>query len=283
MVKDYFVMSNGVKVPRIAFGTWKLAEGTICETAVKTALDYGYRYIDAAAIYENERSVGKGIKASGLKREDLFISSKLWNTEHGYETTLAAFEKTIKDLQVDYLDMYLIHWPNPIKFRDCYVEKNIETWKAFEKLYKEGKIKSIGVSNFFPYHIKEMLPSIEIMPMVNQIEFRPSCILKEIIDYCIQNNILVTGYSPLAGGRIFQMEEFNAIASKYNKSVAQVVLRWSLQHGIIPLPKSAIPEQIKENLEIFDFELEQEDMNFIDAITTVEGLHESEHPDEVDF
>jgi len=283
MVSDHFLISNGKKIPSIGFGTWKLPVGATAEMAVRTALESGYRLIDAAAIYGNEESVGKGIKASGIDRKDVFISSKLWNTEHGYETTLRAFEKTINDLQVDYLDLYLIHWPNPINFRDCYVEKNVETWKAFEQLLTDGKVRSIGVSNFFPRHIEEILPSINVKPMVNQIEFRPSCMHKDIIEYCRANQIVVQGYSPLAGGRVFNVEELKAIALKYNRSMAQVILRWSLQHGVIPLPKSEHPREIKENIAIYDFVLEESDMDMIDSITTCEGLGESDHPDDLDF
>ena len=283
MVKDHFLLSNGERIPSIGFGTWKLPVGAVAESAVRTAIECGYRLIDAAAIYGNEKSVGTGIRSSGIDRKDVFLSSKLWNTEHGYQSTLNAFEKTINDLQVDYLDLYLIHWPNPVQFRDCYVEKNVETWKAFEKLHAEGKIKSIGVSNFFPRHIDEMLPSIDIKPMVNQIEFRPSCMHMDIVDYCRSNNILIQGYSPLAGGRIFKLEELKAIAQSCGRPLAQVILRWSLQHGVLPLPKSEFPTEIKENFAVYDFELTDIDMRLIDAVTTCEGLGESDRPDDLEF
>ncbi len=283
MVQEFRVLSNGVQIPSIGFGSWQSPEGSLTEAAIKTALECGFRHIDAAAIYGNEVSVGNGIKASHVKREDIFITSKVWNSEHGYETTLAAFEKTINDLQVDYLDLYLIHWPNPKQFRDCYVEKNIETWKAFEKLYKEGKVRAIGVSNFFPYHIEEILPSISIAPMVNQIEYHPSSLKAETIAYCRKNNILVEGYSPMANGKVFAVKELNDIASKYHKTVSQVVLRWCMQNDVVPLSKSITPERIKENFDVFDFELAQEDMRTIDAITTCKGSGDSEHPDQVDF
>jgi len=282
-LKEYFELSNGVKIPSLGFGSWQSPEGAVTEEAIRLALVNGYRHIDAAAIYGNEVSVGKGIKASKVDRKDIFITSKLWNDEHGYESTMKAFEKTISDLQVDYLDLYLIHWPNPKKFRDCYVEKNIETWRAFEQLYKDGKVKAIGVSNFFPHHIEEMLPSIEIMPMVNQIEFHPSCLKIDTIEYCKKNNIVVEGYSPLANGKVFKVVELKAIAEKYNKKVSQLVIRWCLQKDVLPLPKSVTPERIKENLEVFDFEISEEDMKFIDNITTCEGSYNSEHPDEMDF
>lgn len=283
MIKDYCILSNGVKIPSIGFGSWKSPKGTVTEASIKTALECGYRHIDAAAIYGNEVSVGNGIQASSMKREDIFITSKLWNTEHGYETTLVAFQKTINDLQVDYLDLYLIHWPNPKKFRDCYLEKNIETWKAFEKLYKEGKVKAIGVSNFLPRHIEEMLPFIDIKPMVNQIEYHPSCLKEETVEYCRKNDIIIEGYSPLANGKIFAVEEMKEIAKKYNKTIAQVVIRWSMQKDVIPLPKSVTPERIKENINVFDFKLAEEDVKFIDEITTCEGLGDSDHPDDLDF
>lgn len=282
-MKEYFELSNGVKIPSVGFGSWQSPEGAVTEEAIRLALVNGYRHIDAAAIYGNEISVGKGIKASKVSREDIFITGKLWNDEHGYETTMKAFEKTISDLQVDYLDLYLIHWPNPKKFRDCYVQKNIETWKAFEQLYKDGKVRAIGVSNFFPHHIEEMLPSIEIMPMVNQIEFHPSCLKEETREYCKKNNIIVEGYSPLANGRVFKVVELNDIAAKYNKSLSQLVIRWCLQNDVLPLPKSVTPERIIDNFDVYDFEISEDDMKYINNITTCGSAGESEHPDDLPF
>lgn len=282
-MKEYFELYNGVKIPSIGFGSWQSPAGAVTEEAIRLALEAGYRHIDAAAVYGNEDSVGNGIKASKVDRKDIFITSKLWNSVRGYDDTMKAFEQTCSDLQVDYLDLYLIHWPNPVKYRDCHVEKNIESWKAFEQLYKEGKVRAIGVSNFFPYHIEEILPSIEVKPMVNQIEYHPSCLKKETIEYCRQHGIVVEGYSPLANGKVFKVEELKDIAAKYNKKVSQLVIRWCLQNDVLPLPKSVTPERIKENLEIFDFEISKEDMEFIDGITTCEGLGDSEHPDDLPF
>jgi diketogulonate reductase-like aldo/keto reductase len=282
-MKDYFELSNGVKIPSVGFGSWQSPAGEVTEEAIRLALECGYRHIDAAAIYGNEDSVGNGIKASKVDRKDIFITSKLWNDVRGYEDTMKAFEKSCKDLQVDYLDLYLIHWPNPKKYRDCHVEKNVESWKAMEDLYRAGKVKAIGVSNFFPYHIEEMKPFINIMPMVNQIEYHPSCLKKETIDYCRQNNIVVEGYSPLANGRVFKVEELKGIAAKYNKSVSQLVIRWCLQNDVLPLPKSVTPDRIKDNFEVYDFEITKEDMNYIDSITTCGSSGESEHPDDLGF
>lgn len=268
---DCRVLANGVKIPMIGYGCWKSPDTEETSEAVKTAIVTGYRHIDGAAAYGNEKSVGKGIadglKEAGLKREDLFVTSKLWNTEHGYESTLAAFRKTLDDLQLDYLDLYLIHWPNPAKFRDCYVEKNIETWKAFEELYKAGKIRAIGVSNFLPRHMEEIRDTMEVFPMVNQIEFHPSCLQPEVRAYCAEHNIAVEGYCPLANGKVFQVEEVHEIAAAYGKTAAQVVLRWSIQHDVIPLPKSLKAERMKSNMDVFDFELNRQDMDRMDQIT----------------
>lgn len=280
-VNEYHILSNGVKIPSLGFGSWQSPNTDVTSEAMVTAIEAGYRHIDAAAVYGNEKSVGRGIKASGIKREDLFLTSKVWNTEHGYQSTLNAFEQTINDLQVDYLDLYLIHWPVPHIFKDCYIEKNAETWEAMEKLYSEGKIKAIGISNFLPHHIEELMQTAKETPMINQIEFHPSCLQEEVIPFCRNMGIAIEGYSPLANGRVFQVEELAPIAAKYGKNVAQLCIRWSLEKGVVTIPKSVTRERIIENFNVFDFELTPEDTAFIDSITTCVGA--GDDPDNIDF
>lgn len=280
-VSKTWKLSNGVEIPTIGFGTWLSKKGEECEKAVADAIACGYRHIDGAAGYFNEESVGAGIKASGIDRKELFLTSKLHNPVRGYEETIQAFEKTIHDLQTEYLDLYLIHWPRPKAYHDNYIEKNKETWKAFEDLYKQGKIKAIGVSNFLPHHLEELAEDAEILPMVNQIEYHPSHLQETIISYCRQHGILVEGYSPLARGRIFEVEKMHEIAEKYGKNVAQVTLRWSMQNGVIPLPKSVTAERIESNYQVYDFTLSEEDMEFINQIT--ECASSDRDPDNIEF
>lgn len=270
-LKDYYTLNNGVKIPCVGFGTWQTPDGNIAIESVEEALKIGYRHIDTAAIYGNEESVGIAIKNSGIKREELFITTKVWNTDQGYESTLRAFETSIKKLGIDYVDLYLIHWPIPKIFKDNWQKVSIETYKALEKLYKDGKVKAIGVSNFKPHHLQNIIDNCEIVPMVNQIEINPGLNQEETIKFCKENNILLEAYSPLSTGRIFEVKEMQAIAEKYNKTIAQVSLRWSLEKGYLPLPKSVTPSRIKENTEIFDFVLEEEDINFMDNLVECSG------------
>ena len=236
-LKDTFTLSNGYKIPCIGFGTWQTPEGETAVNSVKEAINAGYKHIDTAAVYGNEKSIGKAIKESGINRNELFITSKVWNKDRGYKTTLAAFEKTINDLQLDYLDLYLIHWPASVnKFKDWY-NINLETWKAMTELYKAGKIKSIGVSNFMPHHLKSLMET-EIKPMINQIEFHVGFMQEETFKYCNDNNILVEAWSPLGTGKMLNNDTLKTIASKYNKSAAQLCIRWCLQNNTLPLPKS---------------------------------------------
>ncbi|MDO4535568.1 MAG: aldo/keto reductase, partial [Clostridium perfringens] len=240
----------------------------------------GYRHIDAAAVYKNEKSVGQGIKESNIPREELFITSKVWNTERGYESTLKAFEKTIADLQLDYLDLYLIHWPASSSKYKNWEEINMETWRAMTDLYKAGKIRSIGVSNFLPHHL-EALVKTEIAPMVNQIEFHPGQMQKEVVDYCRKHKIQIEAWSPLGTGLMLKNEKLKKIAEKYNKSVAQLCIRWCIQNGAIPLPKSVTPSRIKENTEIFDFVISNEDMDTINNMPYLGGS--GLNPDKINF
>ena len=260
---DCYKLSNGVEIPCIGFGTWQTPDGDVCVSSVLSAIEAGYRHIDTAQGYGNEESVGHAVKKSGIDRKDLFITSKLTNSEHGYERTLAAFEETMKKLDMDYLDLYLIHWPNPIAFRDHWQEANAGTWKAFEELYKAGRIRAIGISNFRPHHIEELMKTATVAPMVNQIRLCPGETQDEVVDYCRSHNIQLEAYSPLGVGKIFEVPEMKALAEKYGKSIAQICIRWSLQRGYLPLPKSVTPSRIKENTQVFDFELEAADVQLI--------------------
>lgn len=259
-------LNNGTSIPCLGFGTWKTpSEEAACSVA--EALRIGYRHIDTATAYGNEGGVGTAIVESGIPREEIFLTSKLWNPHQGYQSTLDAFARTLERLKTDYLDLYLIHWPHDPKYFDNWEEKNIETWRAFEKLYRDGMIKAIGVSNFRPRHLKNIMDNAEIMPMVDQVEIHPGMPQDEILAFCREHNMLVEGWSPLSTGRIFSNLEIKEIAEKYEKSIAQVCLRWSVQRGVIPLPKSVTPSRIRENSLIFDFELEDADMQRISALT----------------
>lgn len=280
-LKDTYTLSNGVNIPCVGFGTWQTPNGETAINSVLEAMKCGYRHIDTAACYGNEESVGKAIKLSRINREELFVTSKLWNTDQGYESTLKAFDKTIKDLGLDYLDLYLIHWPVVKEHKEDWKEAICETWKAFEKLYSDGKIRAIGVSNFKPHHLKVIFENCNIKPMVNQIELHPSHNQDETVQFCRDNNILVEAWGPLSTGRIFKVKEMQDIADKYSKSIAQITLRWHIQNEILPLPKSVTPSRIKENSMIFDFELLKEDMELIQNLKGCEGS--GIDPDNINF
>lgn len=277
---DGFVLENGRKIPCIGYGTWQTPDGETAVASVKEAVRIGYRHIDAAACYGNEAGVGRGIYESGIAREELFVTSKVWNTERGYERTMAAFEKTLKDLSLDYLDLYLIHWPAASHQFDNWEEINLSTWKAMTELYKSGKVKAIGVSNFMPHHLKALMET-EVPPMVDQIEFHPGMMQEETLDYCRDKGILVEAWSPLGTGRMLANPVLKEIAGTYHKSVAQLCIRWCLQHSVLPLPKSVTPARIAENAEVFDFEITAEDMSRIDRMDNFGGS--GLHPDQVDF
>lgn len=277
---DTFKLSNGVEIPCIGFGTWQTPDGETAIKAVKAAFDCGYRHIDAAAIYGNEESVGEAMAESGVKREDYFVTSKLWNDEHGYDSTLRAFDQTMKDLRLDYLDLYLIHWPVPVKFRDDWESANAQTWRAFEKLYEEKRIRAIGISNFLPHHIQALKKTANIMPMVNQIEYHPAFMQKDVVDFSEQEGMLIEAYSPLGTGAMLDHPVLKEIAEKYGKSTAHVCIRWILQHGVLPLPKSVTPSRIEDNTKVFDFELSAEDMAKIDGLPEVMT---GSDPDHIDF
>ena len=259
-------LSNGTSIPCLGFGTWKTPADDAARS-VAEALRVGYRHIDTATAYGNEGGVGRAIAESGIPREEIFLTSKIWNPHQGYQSTLDAFSRTLDQLQTDYLDLYLIHWPHDPKYFDNWEEMNRETWRAFEKLYCDGSIKAIGVSNFRPRHLKNIMDHAEIMPMVDQVEIHPGMPQDEILSFCREHNMAVEGWSPLSTGRIFSVPEIKEIADKYGKSIAQICLRWSVQRGVIPLPKSVTPSRILENSQIFDFEISDADMQRISALT----------------
>ena len=277
---DTFKLYNGTHIPGVGFGTWQIPSGETTVNSVKKAIETGYRHIDTAADYENEDSVGQAIKESGVNREDLFLTSKLWNTDRGYAETKTAFEETLKKLGTDYLDLYLIHFPANAAQYDNWNEINLETWKAMTELYQAGKIKAIGVSNFKIHHL-ESLVQTEVKPMVNQIEYHAGFTQDDVVDYSKNHDILVEAWSPIGSGRLLENESLKEIAQKYDKTVAQLCIRYVLQNDILPLPKSVTPERIEENTRLFDFEIEDEDMKTIDAMENIgySGLD----PDEVDF
>ena len=272
-LKDTVKLANGVEMPRLGFGVWKVQDGDEAVNSVKWAIEAGYISIDTAAAYKNEEGVGQAIKESGVKREDLFVTTKLWNAEQGYESTLAAFDESLRKLELDYVDLYLIHWPVKGKFKD--------TWRAFEKLYKDKRVRAIGVCNFHEHHLKELMEDAEIAPMVNQIELHPPLTQEPLRKFCAENNIVVEAWSPLGNGKLLSNPEIKAIADAHGKSVAQVILRWDLQIGVVTIPKSVHQERIIQNADIFDFELSEEE------VAKISGLNKDERtgpdPDNFNF
>ena len=257
MVEKFMLLSNGVKIPSIGFGTYKSGDDEETAKIIKNALNLGYKMIDTASFYNNEVGIGNGIKESGIDRKDIFIVTKLWNDDHGYDNTIEAFNKSLNNLQVDYIDLYLIHWPNKLI---------AETWRAFEHLYETGKVKAIGVCNFKVEHLEELKKTAKIMPMVNQVEIHPFSTKNNIINYCKDNNIKVVAWSPISRGRVLSNDLMIDLSQKYKKSIVQIVLRWHMQKGVIPIPKSSNENRIKENIDIFDFEISSEDMKAIDSL-----------------
>jgi diketogulonate reductase-like aldo/keto reductase len=278
---DTVELSNGVKMPIVGFGTYRTEAGTVCVESVKYAIEDGYRHVDTAALYENEESVGDGIIASGVDRKDIFVTTKLRNCDQGYESTLKAFELSLKKLKMDYVDLYLIHWPIAFDFRDCWQETIKATWKAFEELYEAGKIKAIGVSNFLVEHLEFLQENCKIQPMVNQIEFHIGCEQSDTVEYCKENGIIVEAWSPLCKGKAFDAPELQTLVKKYNRTPSQILLRWCLQKGTVILPKSVTPSRILENTKLFDFEITAEDIAYLGGTNFVGRL--GSHPYSVTF
>ena len=270
MNKNY-TLNNGLEIPGVGFGTWQTPDGEVAELSVLTALKAGYTHIDTAAAYKNEESVGRAIKKSGLNREDLYITTKLANPSHTYEDAQQSIKDSLEKLDLDYIDLYLIHWPNPVTSRHEWKKRNADSWRAMEEAVDAGLIKSIGVSNFHPHHIDALLETARIKPAVNQILLNPSDMQEELVRYNKKHDILSEAYSPLGTGKIFEVESLKDLASKYNKTVAQVVIRWSLHHGFLPLPKSVTPERIVSNFDVYDFELSPEDIALIDGLKGTAG------------
>lgn len=283
---DAFTLANGVRVPCIGFGTWQSEDGDEAYNAVLTALQSGYRHIDTAAAYGNEKSVGAAIRdfcrEHNVRREDIFLTTKLWNDDHGYEVTKAAIKKSLQLLGVSYIDLYLIHWPNPLKFRDCWAQKNAESWQAMEEAYAAGQIKAIGISNFYGRHITELMKTAKVAPMVNQIKLCPGQTQDALVDYCARAGMILEAYSPLGTGGIFSNAFMRELAQKYGRSIAQICIRWSLQRGYLPLPKSVTAERIAENTRVFDFALSDDDCEKIATLTGLE-IKPARNPDEAPF
>lgn len=278
-----YTLANGIAIPVVGYGTFR-TPATVARQAVKTAIEVGYRHIDTAAVYENEEAVGQGIKDSGIDRDSIFLTSKLWNTERGYDKTIAAFEASLKRLQTTYLDLYLIHWPaNQKQFGDQAAALNAETWRALEDLYKQRKVKAIGLSNFMPHHVAELLKTAKIRPQVDQIEVHPGWTHQEEIKKLQAMGILVEAWAPLGGqgATVMENETIKQIATAHGKTPAQVVLRWEIQQEVLPLPKSVHEHRMKENADVFDFTLSPAEMGQIAALPNMGG--QCADPDEVDY
>ena len=252
------ILYNGVEMPWLGLGVHRAGSGSEAEAAIQCALRAGYRSIDTATYYQNERAVGKAVFESGIRREDIFLTTKVWNTDQGYHSTISAFEASLEKLQTSYLDLYLIHWPHS--------ELTFETWKAMEELYEKGKIRAIGVCNFLIPHLKRLMENSRIKPMVNQFEFHPELVQPELLQFCKDNRIQPEAWRPIMKGRVNEIEFLQELSDKYQKSPVQIVLRWDIQKEVVTIPKSVTPERIISNADIFDFELSADDMARIDKL-----------------
>lgn len=267
--KDAFKLRNGVEIPCVGFGTYLTPDGNTCINSVKEALLAGYRHIDTAEFYANEESVGKALAESGISRDEVFVTTKLWNTNQGYDSALRHFDMSAKKLGLDTVDMYLIHWPMAKDFVADYPRTLLDTWRAFERIYEEGRVRAIGVCNCLKHHLKVIIDNSKVAPMVNQIEYHAGLVQKESEEFSKQNGVVVEAWAPLCRGRAFGNTVLESIAAKHGKTQAQVLVRWCLDKGVLPLPKSVTPSRIRENIDVFDFALSADE---IAAIETIEGV-----------
>ncbi len=257
-LSDRAVLNNGVAMPWLGLGVYKTKEGEEVERAVRAALEAGYRSVDTAAMYQNETGVGRAVRESGVPREQVFLTTKVWNNDQGYDSTLKAFEESRRRLGVEYVDLYLIHWPVKGRYK--------ETWRAMEKLYRDGWVRAIGVSNFQIHHLQDLMADAEIRPAVNQVEFHPRLTQKPLLSFCREHEIQLEAWSPLMRGHLFDEPTVRGLAEKYGKTPAQIILRWDLEHQVVTIPKSVHPERIRDNAKVFDFELAPEDVAALDGL-----------------
>jgi len=265
-------LNNGIEIPRLGLGTYNITRKKDVDRAIHSALEAGYRLIDTAAAYYNEREIGEAIKSSTVPREEIFITTKLDNSDHGYKSTFRAFEQSLSRLDTDYVDLYLIHWPIS--------RRRNESWKAMEELLEKGKCKAIGVSNYMINHLEDLKKNSSVLPAVNQIEFNPFVFEREVKEYCQNLGVAVEAYTPIARGRKFKHQDIKRLSDKYGKTEAQVMLRWGIQHNVIVIPKSSSPERIKENADIFNFNISDEDMGVMNSLD--EDLRYSPDPHNYD-
>ncbi len=273
---EHYILNNGVEIPAVAFGTYKAADGKSADV-IRTAIEAGYRYFDTASFYGTETYLAEAVRESGISRDEIFIASKLWKTEMGYDNVKKAFERTLENLETDYLDLYLIHWPLPEPGYKEWKQLDKETWRAMEELYQEGKIRAIGLSNFLPHHIENILEDCTVRPAVDQIEYHPGYSQEAVVQYCKERDILVQAWSPIGRQRVLTEGLVQELAEKYGVSPARICLKFAVQRGIIPLPKSSSMERMKENLDLYSFEMEQEDIWRL--ATMPQAGWSGEHPD----
>ena len=280
-LSDIFTLSNGVGIPCVGFGTYKTPDGDVCVKGVLTALEAGYRHIDTAEFYFNEEGVGKALAETSLPREDIFVTTKVWNTHQGFDATLRAFDLSMQKLGLNTLDLYLVHWPITKDFKEDYPARFIDTWRALERLYEEGRVRAIGVCNCLKTHLNVLFDACKVPPMVNQIEYHFGFTDRdqmEAVAFSQANGIVVEGWAPLCRGNAFGHPVLAAVAQKHGKTEAQVLVRFCLEHGVLPLPKSATPSRIIENADVFSFSLDAEDLAALDAVSSIGRL--GPHPDE---